>query len=202
MRKSIIIGLYIFLYASSFGAMGEENQGLNASVWGYDTGWLILKNTESIDVHLNDEVQDGCWTDLSGVRNVVELQLIRSGYETQRGEDGSIFVPDVVIGAVGYEIPGLGSCAVAVKLEASVPDFSEYTVGDGVLSSLHSKSVITYSAVLTARKANANSMIKGQFESMVQQLLVDMERVKQRMRGALEEQEQGSGTRYWIEQLK
>lgn len=200
MRNFIVIGVYLFLHAFSIEVIAEGEEDLNATIWGYDTGWLMLKNAELLDVHLDDQVEDGCWTDLSGTRNAVELQLIRSGYETQDGEDGSIFIPDVSISAVGYEVAGV--CAMALTLKASVPDFAEYAVGDGVLTSLYAKSVVSYGAVVTSGKSGSNSMMKNQFESMVQQFLVDVQRVKQIMRGELEEQEQDAGTEYWIEQLK
>ncbi|KPP99227.1 hypothetical protein [Marinobacter sp. HL-58] len=202
MKNLTIISVCFLLCPFSFGVVAEEELELNASVWGHDPAWLVLKNAEMFDVHLDDQVGDGCWTDLSGAKNAVELQLIRSGYETQDGNDGSAFIPDVVISALGYEIPSTGGCAIAMEFEATVPDVGEYTVGESVLSSLYTKSVISYQSVLTSRKSESNAMIKSQFESMAQQFLVDIERAKQGIRGALETQDESAATEFWIELLK
>lgn len=202
MKNLLILAVSILLCVAPFGAGAEGEQKRDAVLWGYDPDWLIFKNTKMIDVKLDDQVDDGCWTDLSGTKNAVKLQLIRSGYETQDEEDHSIFVSDVTISAMGFGIPSIGGCVVALELEASVPDYGEYAIGEDVLSSIYTKSVISYRGVLTAKKTNSNAAIKSQFEGFVQQFLVDIERSKQLMRGELEEQEQDAGTKFWIDQLK
>lgn len=202
MKKLIILGVHFLLSAMSTEALAENEQKFDAAVWGHDPSWLVLKNAEMFNVRLDDQVEDGCWTDLSGARNAVELQLIRSGYETQGEENISAFLPDVIVSALGYEIPGVRGCAIAMELEATVPDYGEYVIGESVLSGLYTKSVISYKSIITVKKTESNALIKGQFESMVQRLLVDIERSKQRIRGALEEQDQSKANEYWIEQLQ
>jgi len=103
---------------------------------------------------------------------------------------------------MGFGIPSIGGCVVALELTVSVPDYGEYAIDENVLSSLYTKPVISYRGVLTAKKANSNAAIKSQFEGFVQQFLVDISRSKQLMRGDLEEQEQDAGTKFWIDQLK
>lgn len=202
MKNLLILAASLLLCVASFGAGAEGEQKRDAVLWGYDPDWLIFQNTEIIDVKLDDQVDDGCWTDLSGTKNAVKLQLIRSGYETQDEEDHSIFVSDVTISAMGFGIPSIGGCVVALELTVSVPDYGEYAIDENVLSSLYTKPVISYRGVLTAKKANSNAAIKSQFEGFVQQFLVDISRSKQLMRGDLEEQEQDAGTKFWIDQLK
>jgi len=202
LKNLLILAASLLLCVASFGAGAEGEQKRDAVLWGYDPDWLIFQNTEIIDVKLDDQVDDGCWTDLSGTKNAVKLQLIRSGYETQDEEDHSIFVSDVTISAMGFGIPSIGGCVVALELTVSVPDYGEYAIDENVLSSLYTKPVISYRGVLTAKKANSNAAIKSQFEGFVQQFLVDISRSKQLMRGDLEEQEQDAGTKFWIDQLK
>jgi hypothetical protein len=202
MKKLIVLGVHFLLSAMSTEALAENEQKFDAAVWGHDPSWLVLKNAEMFNVRLDDQVEDGCWTDLSGARNAVELQLIRSGYEIQGEENVSAFLPDVIVSALGYEIPSVRGCAIAMELEATVPDYGEYVIGESVLSGLYTKSVISYKSIITVKKTESNALIKGQFESMVQRLLVDIERSKQRIRGALEEQDQSKANEYWIEQLQ
>lgn len=202
MTKLIIFSVYFLLSALSIEALAEKEQNLNATVWGHDPSWLVLKNAKMMSVRLDDQVEDGCWTDLRGARNAIELQLIRSGYEAQDGEDASAFIPEVIVSALGYEIPSVRGCAIAMELEATVPEFGDYAIGESVLSGLYTKSVISYKSIITVEKSKSNAMIKGQFESMVQRFLVDIERAKQRMRGALQEQDQSKANEYWIEQLR
>lgn len=202
MKKLIMFSVYFLLSALSIEALAENEQNLDATVWGHDPSWLVLKNAKMLSVRLDDQVGDGCWTDLSGARNAIELQLIRSGYETQDAEDASAFIPEVIFSALGYDIPSVRGCAIAMELEATVPDFGEYSIGESVLSGLYTKSVISYKSIITVEKSESNAMIKGQFESMVQRFLVDIERAKQRIRGALEEQDQSKANEYWIKQLK
>lgn len=199
-RSRIFFASCFFLLA--FNSHAQDEQSLDAMIFDHDLGWIKLHNAAGLNVEVSDQVSDGCWTNISAVQNAVELQLIRSGYETFTGEDTNAFAPTVWIAALGFDIPSLNACAVTAELSVRVPEFGELEWPEGTLSSIYNYQLTSYKGIFTAKKSDSDESVKAQFEDLVQTMLVDIQKQKQSMRKELIEQDQTEATEYWIEQLK
>ena len=197
--KLLFASFFLFV---SLTTNAQDQKTLDAVIFGHDLGWLKLHNADGLNVEVSDQVSDGCWTNISAVKNSIELQLIRSGYETYTGEDTKAFAPTVWIQALGFGIPSVNACAVSAELSVSVADFGKLEWDQATLSSLYKYELASYSGIFTAKKSASNESMKVQFEDLVQTMLVDVQKKKQSIRKDLLDQEQTAATEYWIEQLE
>lgn len=198
--SKLFVSCIIFVFASCSYAQDEESN--DALIFGHDLGWLKLINASGLNVAVSDEVDDGCWTNISSVRNAVELQLIRSGYETYSDDDQSAFAPTVRIEALGFKIPTVNACAVTAELSVMVAEMGDLESEEGFLRSLYTYQIASYKGIFTVNKSDSNDSMRTQFEDLTQTMLVDAQKKKQGIRKALMEHKETPVTKFWIRQLE
>lgn len=201
MRVSkLLVSSVLFVMASYSSAQVGDSD--DAIIFGHDLGWLKLINASGLNVVVSDEVSDGCWTNISSVRNAVELQLIRSGYETYTDDDQSAFAPTIRVQALGFEIPSINACAVTAEISVMVAEIGDIESEEGFLRSIYTYQLASYKGIFTANKSNSNESVRSQFEDLTQTMLVDAQKKKQDIRKALMEHRETPVTQFWIRQLE
>ena len=88
-------------------------QEYKSDTWlgGISAQWLLIDSDTTFSIHVQDSVQDGCWTNIEAVKNAVTLELTRSGYTI---DDASYADFRIWISGLGGTASSTG-CAVSYR---------------------------------------------------------------------------------------
>ena len=123
MRLLGIIKLYLLTALVGIcSAQDSVDVASNTVIFDRDPRWLQLSDSGNhpIKVIVDDQVEDGCWTNSVSAANAVKLELKRSGFDvTPTNEDS--FPHHLVIMALGYS-NGSSSCLIYYNLQFDMID--------------------------------------------------------------------------------
>ena len=178
----VIIAFFILVGGVSVSA--EENKSKTfTSIYDQNLGWLhISRENTKFEVFVDDQVSGGCWKKSKAAKNAVELEIKRSGYKIA---DDSSFLPNqIILFALGYKTKA-DLCIVSHKMLIMRPIFDRYQQDNHTLTSLSYTKLWDKSGILSGGEQYANIDLKEQFVENIQAFLLEIEKSKIDIYGAI-----------------
>ena len=151
----------------------------NTVIFDRDPRWLQLSDSGNhpIKVIVDDQVEDGCWTNSVSAANAVKLELKRSGFDvTPTNEDS--FPHHLVIMALGYS-NGSSSCLIYYNLQFDMIDVKDRNFGldKHKVSSIMYTKIYSKGGILSG--GSTNSRLKTTFVELTQAFLLDISKYQE-----------------------
>ncbi|MBB3711573.1 hypothetical protein FHS00_001144 [Limimaricola variabilis] len=137
-----------------------------------DARWVHAANAMTFNTAIDDQVRNGCWTSAESSKDVVELELIRSG-ATLEEEDG--FHPSVFVSALGHET-GDYHCAVNVELSVWAATASSFVREGREIGTLTHTLLWSSNSLLTGDRVSMNERIRSTHQQLIQKFLIALEK--------------------------
>lgn len=171
----------LWLLAAFFGACSvhaNEDEASNTIIVGHDPRWLQFSDSgnQPIEVIVDDQVIDECWTNSDSVSNAVKLELKRSGFDVISA-DKENFPPRLVISAVGYSDES-SSCIIFFRLKLVMLDTKERIFGldNHKVNSIMFTPIYDRAGVLSG--GDTDSRLKTKFVELTQAFLLDISKYR------------------------
>ncbi|HHG89906.1 MAG TPA: hypothetical protein ENJ90_05430 [Devosia sp.] len=139
-------------------------------VIGINPAWLFIDKTRVFSVSLSDQVSGGCWLSSNRSKDVVELELIRSGAEIA---DSGRYDPKIEVTAIGFSTSER-SCSVYVSFQIWVNETSEIGKDGRSIGSVYPSLLWSSGTLLAGPKSDMSSRILETHQSQVRSFLVDL----------------------------
>ncbi len=152
--------------------------GANAEVLlgGKDLKWLTAAQRKVVTLDVEDNMSNGCWTNVSATQTAIALEFTRSNYTILAMEEsptadsvGGVFV---YFSAFGYGLKS-GACIGVIEMKVNVLDTTSLNSNDLEATALIERTI--YEApilLLTGPKSEFSGRIKVAMVEQIQQYLV------------------------------
>lgn len=174
------------------------NDGSSAFIFDSDTRYISFILNPRAKVAVIDEVSDGCWLTTREAKTAVEVELLRSGIVI---DDDDSLSSTIFLYGIGYKTD-YGACFVSIDLSIYAYDFVEITHEPYSISSIFSREMASFGAVLSGAQSTMSGRIKDKFIELSKELIVDMNNEKRSTLRKLYDSENTNATNYWISVLE
>lgn len=140
--------------------------------------WHFVDGIEGLVVHVDDQIDDGCWARPKVSETQVSLELIRHGYKIlENGSDEALFVPDIWIAGLGYA-DAAGVCIVTLQINVYAIDTRRLSPDNsGIeISALYNTLLWSNNYVLSGSKDSMNQRIADAHAEIIRKFLLDLEK--------------------------
>ena len=166
--KSLCLLLFVF-------APTAHAEGQFAPVVFEHLSWFRFGSSSPVDVVVNDNVTNGCWTTAKVSETGVKLELKRSSFLLADTSEGLPI--QLMLSASGYELDN-NSCVVSIDL--SVSGLIVETIGPDDLA-IHAgmySEIWSNGALMSGPKSDMSQRVKNKFIEIAQQLILDIDKRK------------------------
>ena len=198
MKLIWIIKLYLLTaFVGVCYAQNDVDTASNTIVFGHDPRWLLLSDSasQSIEVIVDDQVNDGRWTNSDAVATAVKLELKRSGFDVTSTSE-TIFPHELKIKALGYS-NGSASCLIYYNLQFNMVDvkYRNFGVDNHKVSSVVYSEIYGKSGILSG--GDSNRRLKTTFVELTQSFLVDISKYQKEVLEKIKESAPPEGKNFW-----
>jgi len=155
--------------------------------------WHYVEKIKKFSVQLNDQVEDGCWINASRSKDLVELELLRSGSTISDAPERST---RIYISATGYA-SSEQSCAVNVNLEVYYTDTRSIYSTDGEFLSIYNGKLWDRFRIMTGPKSSMSERVHDAHQAMIQSFLVELSKNAGAVRSEILENAPAEKEEHW-----
>lgn len=192
--------LKLYLLTTFFSVCFAQSDGSATSttiIFDEDPRWLLLNNSakKSVEVIIDDQVSNGCWTNSDAVATAVKLEFQRSGFDvTPTNED--LFRHQALLKAIGYSTNS-SLCVISYSFHFRVIDVQERSFGgdNHTVTSLVYSDLYSNNGILSG--GDTNSRLKTTFVEATQSFLVDISEYQKSLLEQIRKNTPQEGKSFW-----
>lgn len=168
-NRGVLFSIVFVVTFYSMKLCADENKFAELFIFGLDVRWLRLDDNPQFKLNISDQVTGGCWTNVDATRNVIELELKRSGYGILDTFEFGSFIFELT--SLGYEVSEYGPCFVSNSISLKTIEPVRHFENGRTVASLSDVKVWSSSSILSGPKSDISSRIKEWYIEAIQDFL-------------------------------
>ncbi|WP_417826002.1 hypothetical protein [Thalassospira povalilytica] len=134
--------------------------------------WFRFGTSNPVDVVIDDNVTDGCWTTTSATETSIKLELKRSEFLLSDTSEG--FPIQLKVSATGYQLNEY-TCVASIRLSVIPLIIETIQPKDFAIHAGMYSEIWAMSTLMSGPKSDMSKRIKDAFVEMTQRLILDID---------------------------
>ena len=192
-RVGLLRSLVLMCFVTWTSAQAEDVK--SSTVYFGSPHWLLIDKNHTVSVTVQDQVEDGCWTDPKTSENASKLEFTRSGYQVV--DESALDSLSVRLTALGFSLNS-GLCVLRYDIYATIADNSKYSMDGHEVLGIGEILLYKRSGLMTRQKKTSNQALQELFTAETQALILEIISQRNKMRDKLVENGSSEeGKTYW-----